>query len=169
MSFKIVFQEFNVEKITKGKNFYEKGVVTYTYNGQNKQQNVMSFANPEVFSALKKAVPGSEYEVDTTKNAAGYDQWSSFKPAGGAAPATVQAPGPTKVVGSNYETKEERAARQVLIVRQSSLAAAVNSLSPGAKVALDKAAVLALAQEYTDWVFQKEDPPLDELNADIPY
>ena len=39
---------------------------------------------------------------------------------------------PTRVTGSNYETKEERAARQVYIIRQSSLATAVDLLGQGA-------------------------------------
>jgi len=170
MAFRITVQEFNAERVNKGKNFYEKGVVTYTFNGQNKQQTIMSFANPDVFKTLKNASPGSEFLVETSKNAAGYDQWSSLKSPNEDKPATVQAPGPTKVVGSNYETKEERAARQVLIVKQSSLANAVAMLSPGAKAPLDTKAVLSLAQELTDWVFYVE-PPFDvsSVAEDIPY
>jgi hypothetical protein len=54
---------------------------------------------------------------------------------------------------STYETPEERARRQVLIVRQSSLTNAVAILSPGAKGALKKEDVLVLAQQLSEWVF----------------
>jgi hypothetical protein len=152
------------EYVQKGKNGYNKGVVTYTNSkGENKQQTLFSFANPAVFATLKAAVPGQDYMVDTTKNDAGYDQWSAVKPVSEADAAPVQG-GTKAVTKSTYETAEERAARQVLIVRQSSLSAAVGTLSPGAKSALDSEQVLALAQKYTDWVFQSG---VEEL-GDIP-
>jgi hypothetical protein len=52
---------------------------------------------------------------------------------------------------SNYETKEERAARQVMIVRQSSLSNAVSTLSVGAKH-LTPSEVVAVAKEYERYV-----------------
>jgi hypothetical protein len=76
------------------------------------------------------------------------------------------------VSGSNYETKEERAARQVLIVKQSSLTNAVATLSPGAKAALDANAVIDLAQKYADWVFDKPESDktgFDDMGSDIPF
>ena len=51
--------------------------------------------------------------------------------------------------------KEERAQTQVYIVRQSALAQAVATLAAGAKSPPAKENVLALAQEYIDFVFQK--------------
>jgi ABC-type tungstate transport system permease subunit len=55
---------------------------------------------------------------------------------------------------STYETPEERAARQVLIVRQSSLGHALEYTATN-KIK-DEAEVLALANRFSDWVFQKE-------------
>jgi hypothetical protein len=60
---------------------------------------------------------------------------------------------PAAAYKSTYETPEERARRQVLIVRQSSLTNAVAMLSPGAKGALKKEDTLLLAQQLADWVF----------------
>lgn len=63
---------------------------------------------------------------------------------------------PTKAftVGkSTYETPEERAKKQVYIVRQSSLGHAIEMLSIGAKTPLVKENVLILAQQLSDWVF----------------
>jgi hypothetical protein len=59
----------------------------------------------------------------------------------------------------------------VLIVKQSSLSAAVESLSPGAKTALDPEEVIKRAQFYMDWVFSKEEDKsgFDNMDQDIPF
>ncbi len=54
----------------------------------------------------------------------------------------------------DFETKEERAIRQKLIVAQSSITAAVETLKT-AKGTINKDDVKELAQEYFDWVFIK--------------
>jgi hypothetical protein len=58
-----------------------------------------------------------------------------------------------KVTGSNYETREERAARQRLIVRQSSLTAALGwyEVTKGKPSIED---VKMLADEFTNFVFE---------------
>lgn len=57
--------------------------------------------------------------------------------------------------GRDYETKEERGARQRLIVRQSSLTTAVEfaSLNKGVKT---KEELFELAEEIESWVFRKD-------------
>jgi hypothetical protein len=57
----------------------------------------------------------------------------------------------TKTDKGTWETAEERQARQVLIVRQSCLAQAVGYKGSKATAA----EVLATANEFVDWVFQK--------------
>jgi len=57
---------------------------------------------------------------------------------------------------STYETPEERAKKQVYIVKQSSLSAAIALLSVGAKAPPKSEDVLAQAQQFTDWVFQEQ-------------
>ena len=57
-----------------------------------------------------------------------------------------------KVIGSNYETAEERARRQVYIIRQSSLGTAVELLGSGASVA----DVINTAKQFEAYVFSKE-------------
>lgn len=165
---KFVFQSVNVtdEKKPGQKQGYQKAVVIYTYNGEPRKQTIVSFSNPSIFKTVtQELTPGQEIEVDVTKNAGGFNEWKSVSLAGGAGtntsnqsgPATVSTPTATRVTGSNYETREERAARQVLIVKQSSLSAAVATLTPAAKAALDPKAVLEVAQEYADWVFQQDE------------
>jgi hypothetical protein len=68
MSLKIKIAEVNIEEVRNGKNKYDKASVVYTFNGQNRTQNIMSFSNPGVFAQVRKMKPGEEYNVDVTKN-----------------------------------------------------------------------------------------------------
>jgi hypothetical protein len=162
----IQIRNVSVENVVKGKSRYSVAHVTYDFQGAEKTRKIMSFSNPDVFKKVQEAV-GQSVEVVIGKNDAGYDEWKSVTITGSASTTgTVSSP-PTanRVSGSNYENKEERAARQVLIVKQSSLSAAVATLTPGAKAALDPRVVLDLAQQYVDWVFeQQEEDELDVLN-----
>lgn len=124
---------------------------------------------------------GKTFEVTSVKNEKGYWDWTALSPAGsapaastGSASGIVQ--GTAATVRSNYETAEERANRQVLIVKQSSLSAAVATLAVGAKAPPKTAEVLALAQEYVDFVFDKavkEKGPtgtgFDDMADDVPF
>jgi hypothetical protein len=76
-------------------------------------------------------------------------------PEGEAAPAQNVKTSPVNASPkSNYETPEERAKRQVLIVRQSSLSSAI-ALSTALKFK-DKKEVLSLAEEFVAFVMQTE-------------
>jgi hypothetical protein len=160
--------------VGEGRKKYGKATVNYAYNGEARRQNVMSFSNPDVFKKVQE-LQGQTVEVEVGKNDKGYSEWRSVTATGpassGTAPATASTSA-TRVSGSNYETKEERAARQVLIVKQSSLSSAVATLSPGAKTALDANAVLELAQKYADWVFTTADTEgsgFESMSNDIPF
>jgi hypothetical protein len=158
--------------VGEGRKKYGKATVNYAYNGEARRQNVMSFSNPDVFKKVQE-LQGQTVEVEVGKNDKGYSEWRSISAASGtSAPASSASASTTRVSGSNYETKEERAARQVLIVKQSSLSSAVATLSPGAKTALDANAVLELAQKYADWVFTTEDTEgsgFESMSNDIPF
>jgi len=147
------------------KGSYTQLEVTYknlTYQGKVESKKVMSFgAGASAFNTLKDAQAGSQWEVTVVKNAQGYNDWTAVVAASGAAPAAnVPASAPTGLstgkaqLGpkSTYETPEERAQRQILIVRQSSVSAAVSTLSVGAK-AVKPADVIAVAKEYEAYVF----------------
>ena len=174
MAFKIVLQEFVTETITKGRNSYEKGVATYTYNGQNKTQTIMSFANPAVFKEIKNTPSGATLVVEVTKNDKGYDQWSSVTREGAAsqAPAAGTTGATTRVAGSNYETPEERKQRQLFIIRQSSISNAIETLSVGAKTPPKVEDILSVAQEFVDFVYGVDaavKATAAEAEKDIPY
>lgn len=171
----------SVETKATAKGSYQILEATYknlTYQGKTESKKIMSFgANGPAFKALADAQPGSTWEVTVVKNAQGYNDWTSVQPATGtAAPAA-----PNKVTNnsapaarSSYETPEERAQRQVLIVKQSSLGHALTLLCTGAKSAPKLEEVLDTAQKITDFVFgvQKTDPGAsgfeDMPNFDIP-
>jgi hypothetical protein len=155
--FNVTFKGMDVENVQKGKNRYQVGTVNYEYKGEPRQQKIMSFANPQVFKDLQGFTNGDVIGVETTKNG-NFTNWSKVEKANGnAAPAVSGTPTTGKVLGSQYETRDERVLRQLHIVRQSSLAQAVASLTPGAKAALDPAVVLERAQQYVDWVYGTEE------------
>jgi hypothetical protein len=154
----------NIERIKKGKADYSKATVIYTFNGQARTQNIMSFANPAVFAKIQEwevALPEGEVNVEVGKNDAGYNEWRSIgnadsaqtssSPPGAQQGAAPRAATNTFSGGRDFETREERAARQVLIVKQSSLAQAVEFLKTSEGTGIGD--VLDTAQQFADWVF----------------
>jgi len=147
---------------------YQSIEVTYKDDqGQVKNKKLMSFSNPSVFNHIKDLTKGNQINLRTEKDAAGYWQWIGIegdKTVATETKTTPQAGG--RVTGSNYETKEERAARQVLIVRQSSLSSAVELLGPGKSVE----EVLAVAKQFEDYVFAKSTgiDAINEMEDDFP-
>jgi hypothetical protein len=140
-----------IEHVAKGRTGYDVAIVNY---GDDKVKKIMSFANPAVFAAVQK-LEGKEVEITVTKNGQ-FFEWAAINELGastGNSTGNTKSPTAGGTTGWQGETKEERGTRQVLIVKQSSLSAAVGTLAPGSKAALDPNEVLELAQKYTDWVF----------------
>ena len=156
---------------SNGKGTYGQLTVLYKTNGKVAEKKLMSFVNPSVFKHLEKAQRGDSINVTSVKNEkTGFWDWTAI---GGDEVATSTSAAPqstnTRVTGSNYETKEERALRQRYIIRQSSISSAVASLVPGAKSALNAGDVLRLAKEFEDYVFSEDGlSALTELTSDIP-
>lgn len=168
----------NVSTQPTAKGSYQIADVAYknkSFQDKLEGKKVMSFTNKEVFDTLTKAQFGEIYTITRVKNDKGYWDWVaasnddsagvaaspvSAAPAAGhtVAPRNVATPAPK----SNYETAEERAARQVLIVRQSSVSSAVE-LAVAAKVK-DPQEVIAIARQFEDFVFGR----VAEDVADLP-
>lgn len=161
--------------VPTAKGSYQKADVAYknlSFQGKVEGKIVMSFgATAKGFKALAEAQPGETYEVEVVKNAAGYNDWVSLSKAGagstnsnstsvpsvspiGAMRGTGAASAPAR---STYETPEERAKKQVYIVRQSSISNAIAILSLGAKAPLKSGDVIALAKELEAAVFSEGD------------
>jgi hypothetical protein len=155
---------------------YQSLEITYKgSDGKVSAKKLMSFSNPSVFKAAGSWNKGDLVEIVTQKDDAGYWQWTGIGEAGSAPQASaapVASAGATRVTGSNYETKEERAARQVLIVRQSSLSVAVQALLAGAKTPPNAGDIITLAKELESYVFAEEPkkiPEITDLEDDVPY
>lgn len=164
MQIQIIATSVETKPTAKGTS-YQQLEVTYknlSYQGKVESKKLMSFgANANAFKTLADAPTGSQWEVTVVKNAQGYNDWTSVVAASAAPVASPQTgaqartqPGQTR---STYETPEERAQRQVLIVRQSSLSAAVATLAVGSK-AVKPDDVIAVAKQYENYVFDIKDP-----------
>ena len=158
-----------------GKGTYGKLTVAYR-NDQNKltEKTILSFTNPAVFKAFEKAEAGTEINVKNEK-VGDYWNWTGILADGDVSQSVATSstsPSPTRVTGSNYETKEERALKQRYIVKQSSLSAAVSILTVGAKTPPAVEDVIALADKFVDYVFDDDVKPpsvdFSDFEDDIP-
>jgi hypothetical protein len=155
----------SVETKPTQKGSYQQLEVTFknlTFQGKVEAKKLMSFgAGANAFKVLSQAQSGNVFEVTTVKNDKGYIDWTAVtQTTGDAAPqAAASVAGASKSTPSpksTYETPEERAQRQILIVRQSSVSSAVSSLSAGAKTPPKAADVIAYAKELEAYVFGVE-------------
>lgn len=176
----------NVQAATKptktGKTYVQLDVAykNLTREGKIEGKKIMPFQNPDVHANLQKATMGQVFEVTTVKEGE-YWQWSNVQEVakgGNVEPQTSAASSGYASKGtpspkSTYETPEERAARQRLIVRQSCLSNAVETLKVDKK-GVDPTEALKLAERYVGWVFGEEakvdvpDVGFDYMEDDVP-
>ena len=161
----------SISTVPTAKGSYQVADVAYknkTFQDKLEGKKVMSFSNKEVFNTLSQAKFGDVFEVTRVKNDKGFWDWVSLGTAGSvptepvstgtsAASSGFSTPVKTGTVTpkSNYETSEERAARQVLIVKQSSISSAVE-LAIANKVK-DPQEVIAIAKQFEAYVWGKEE------------
>lgn len=112
-----------------------------------KHMNSLKY-NAGLRTSLEALVPGDDVNVHLEKKGDFLEVTAVTK--GSEVPVSTS-DSKVKVAGSNYETKEERAARQRLIVRQSSLSSAIE-VYKGADNSIDE--ILSIADKFTDWVFE---------------
>lgn len=141
--------------------------VIYTDSaGKVDSKKLVSFSNKDVFNMFKTAAPGSTFEVTSEKDSNGYWQWTAAKPLGEGA-ATAAPTGMGKATPrSTYETPEERAKRQVYIIRQSSLSAAIDLLkhnNPKGAIAIPD--VVSVARDFEEFVLVNPEPDLTESDV----
>lgn len=131
-----------------------------TFQGKVEGKKIMSFgATKDSFTVLATAQANDIYDVTVVKNDKNYNDWVSMTKGsadGQEGPATAGQPVKGNAPAartSTYETPEERAQRQVLIVRQSSLSNAVSTLAVGSKTTPKPDEVIDLARKYEQYVF----------------
>lgn len=172
-----------VDVINKGK--YKVAEVTHKQNGKTNTKKVMSFGAQEKafkFLSSSNVKKGDTYSVEIEKNADGYWDWLSVRfPSADngedqqntvTSSTTKTTPAPNR---GNYETPEERAARQMYIVRQSSLTNAIAFLNH-TKKSYEVAEIITLAKEFVDFVFNdpiiendSTDNSISDIDDDIPF
>jgi len=155
---------------------YKEANVSYKdRDGKSQGKKIVSFKFPEVFSAVVDAKPGNIFEVKPVKEGNFWNWAEAVKVEGGPKAATLENVKATP--RSTYETPEERAARQVFIIRQSGLSNAIEYFKLTEHKKAKPADVLALAQTFEDFVFnrvestkEKKDAisALKEMENDIP-
>ena len=147
------------------------------YAGKLASKKLMSFVQPDAaYKALSESKPGEIYEIEAKKNeGTGYVDWLDAHPqAPGTATGTATPASVGKAYTSTYETPEERAKKQVYIIRQSCLAQSVafltnikGEVSPNDNI-ITVEEVLGLAQQFTEWVLSSPAAP-DSVDEDVPY
>lgn len=169
---------------------YEQLMVAYknlSFNGKVESKTLMPFGlQKDTFTTLKQAKDADVYDVEVVKNEAGYNDWVQAKkgsaPAPGATTSVVQtsASGSTSTKGG-WETPAERAAKQIYIIRQSSLSTAVNALTATAKVVPKAEEIIELARQFETYIFESDKaqavagkdvgsiPKFDDLEDPLPY
>lgn len=163
----------SIEDVKTAKGGYQKADVAYKdEQGKTQGKKVMSFVNQKVFDVLKQAKSGDVFDVQSEKDANNYWQWVGIT-SGNSAPTSSTPAAMKSVTGnpspkSTYETPEERAKKQVYIVRQSSISAAIE-FSKNVKALKSVEEVLATAKLFEEHVFeeQKTVGGLFEMEDDI--
>lgn len=131
-------------------------------------KKIMPFGSKEVFSALEKANSGDIFTVVREKDNGGYWQWISLASGDVAVEGAykAKATGAVPAPKSNYETAEERAKRQVYIVRQSSISSAIEYLNgTGAIKKATADDVIFCAKQFEKYVFNLE---VDNADTNLP-
>lgn len=159
-------------KPTKNGSSYTVLDIAYKNLDKNSTEGkkVFSFGDSEeAFKTLKGAQPGEVFAIEMKK---GEKYWNWVKATkGDEAMAQQNKPaggGGYTAQKRDYETAEERAARQVLICRQNALTNAVTFITATKKGA-DLAEVLNVAQTMVNWTMQKSENPVADMSDDIPF
>ena len=164
-------------KANKPYEFLEVAYKNMTFQEKAETKKVMPFGSKEVYAALKDAVKGNVFTILREKDDAGYWQWIGVQEGEVTMETTQQAQPATKQgstgtpTKSTFETPDERAKKQVYIIKQSSLGHAIDVLKTDKKNPTVEE-VLTTAQLFVDWVLGNniEADPIPEINADdVPY
>ena len=154
--------------------FLEVSFKNQTFQDKPEVKKVMPFNYKEVFNTLKNATKGDIFIIERDKNKSGFWDWISIHTGEATdmpTAATPQKTSPAVATKGSWETPEERATKQLYIIRQSCLAQAVNTLTVPAKpgTEITSNAVMDLAQEYVDFVCGTGSTQTDDIGEDIPY
>lgn len=138
--------------------------VRYSKDGKDESKKIMSFAAPDVYTTLSGY---TSFPVDVNvvmKKEGNFWNWKAIESpnqkgtsSDGPAAATTNKTSNGRVLGSNYETPEERARRQVYIIRQSSVSSAIEFAKAQSPKGIEKAleAILEDASKIEAFVMKQ--------------
>ena len=146
--------------------------LVYKKDGKVEPKSFPDWSNKEIYEALK-ALKQGDLKTITTEKVNGFWKWlklESFQRKDDLEDVTEgtvteavsnSSYKPGKVIGSNYETKEERAARQILIVRQSCLSTSVALFAAAYPKGFDISSMQVdeirnVASKFEEHVFKKD-------------
>lgn len=159
------------KSITKngGGSYKGTGLLYRDESGSAKEQNFHNNAlkyNPQLKDSLSSLIPGDQFTMVKEKEGEFWNVKSITKNAGNSGVNSVsnKTPANTSQGKGTWETPEERAKKQVYIVRQSSISAAV-ALAATKKVPPTAEDVIATAKLFEAYVFSdgaESDPDMDD-------
>ena len=153
----------NVSVENKGK--YRVASVSYKDNNGrvDGKKNIMSFGSKDVFKTISEAQIGDKFDVKSEKNDKGYWEWIEVVAAGkNTSPSSTGAVESVRKSGG-WETSEERAKRQVYIVRQSSISSAIALAELNKMKLVGEEDIIKSAKVFEEYVFGIE--PLQETEV----
>jgi len=165
----ITIQDVTTEYVKKGRSGYTKATVVYTdEKGENRTKPLMSFSNPAVFEALKDASQGDKFEIKVVKEGEYWNWSAASKVTADSAPGAAKAVSGGKVVGSNYETADERKVKQLYIIKQSSISNAIEFVKYSQRDGVEPYTVgdiLDIAQQFVDFVYGNDSEEVGSMDG----
>lgn len=132
-------------------------------SGRPRKKHMVDFNGPKAYEALKEAKVGQCFEItEQPGKDPQYTDWVDATPitvetpveaSKGSGGASDRSQTTTTSFKSSYETPEERARKQVYIVRQSSLTNAIATLALNQQRTAGKEEVVDIAKFYEAYVF----------------
>lgn len=154
----------NAKTDVENKGKYNMAVVHYDQDGQSKEKKLMSFTFPEVYKTLVNANVGDAYDIKAEKDGKFWN-WVQASLVGGAGTnASADGAAKTTFTGTTrggWETPEERAIKQVYIIRQSCLSTAATCLAGKGK-ATDVVEMAKHFEAYVHGVQEVDEPDVYE-------
>lgn len=157
MSYKITVLKAEVTKQPKG--YFVAEIAYKTDDGKTKGMKVLDFVQKEVFEVIKDVKPGDILEVNFEKNQKGFWTFKDVTNTGTKGEVSVMSSPVTEAKKSpgNWETSVERAARQVMIVRQSSLSNTINYFELTGHKKATPEDVIAVSKVFEAYVLDRGD------------
>ena len=148
-----------------GYNSIEVVYINKSFQDKVEKRKIMDFTNKEVYKIIASAKKDDIFSISREKDEKGFWQWVDISTDIQTQPAKQEAPSKaTPAPKSTYETPEERAKKQVYIVKQSSITNAIEYLNHNKKN-YNVEDILETAQMFVDFVFGIQ---LDTEDVELP-